>query len=221
MNLQTTVDAVPEIRGLLLARADQLGIGAGGPETDRIETLLEREIRVPDPTPEECRRHYDAHPERFSSGALVEAAHILFAVTPGVDIAALMRQAESTLHYVAEHPEEFEKTAGEFSNCPSGRSGGRLGQLGREDVVPEMREALFADTREGLLPTLVRTRFGLHVVRVDRRIPGRLLPFDQVSGAIAARLAGDAWETAARQYVEMLLRRREAGDGGVVSPLVQ
>ena len=206
------------LRGWLAARADALGVEVDDGD-DWIDAVLAREITVPSPDETACRRYYESHPVEFSSGDLVEAAHILFAVTPGVDIRALVQQAESTLHRVREAPDTFETVAGEFSNCPSGKQGGRLGQLRRGEVVPEFESALFDGTDLGVLPRLVRSRYGLHVVRVDHRVAGKVLPFEQVRADIEARITGRAWEAAARQYVEILARGQNAD--GAVSPLVQ
>jgi len=40
----------------------------------------------------------------------------------------------------------------------------------------------------GLLRELVKTRYGFHIVAVDRRVPGAKLPFDVVRDDIAERL---------------------------------
>lgn len=221
MNATTTPDAAvdpAQLRAWLAARADDLGIATDDGD-DWIDAVLAREISVPTPDDTACRRWYDAHPNEFSSGDLVEAAHILFAVTPGVDVRALVHQAESTLLRVREAPETFDTVAGQFSNCPSGKQGGRLGQLRRGEVVPEFESALFDGTELGVLPRLVRSRYGLHVVRVDHRIAGQRLPFEQVRADIEARLTGLAWETAARQYVTILARGH--GVDADASPLVQ
>ena len=58
-----------------------------------IEALLERELKVPEPDDEACRRHHAAHERVYRAGERVRVRHILFAVTPGVDVAALRKQA--------------------------------------------------------------------------------------------------------------------------------
>lgn len=216
-----TPDPVATVRDLLLARAAEVGVEAGGDADAAIEQLLEREIRVPEPRDDECRRHYDVHPQRFMVERWVEAAHILFAVTPGTNIQALARQAERTLAELVVDPTDFARCAREFSNCPSGQQDGDLGQLRQGETAPEFESAIFASGPTGVLPELVRTRYGLHIVRVDRREPGRALPFEAVHEQIRTALAGASWETAARQYVEWLQRRADAPTGEPVSPLVQ
>ena len=85
----------------------------------------------------------------------------------------------------------------EFSNCPSGQHGGNLGQIGRGDTVPEFERALFRLGPTGLLRELVKTRYGFHIVAVDRRIPGATLPFEAVRERIAERLQATVEEKGA------------------------
>jgi len=204
------------IRELLLQRAGELGrLEAGLPrervafagradEDAVIAVLLDAEVKTPAPTDDECRRYYDAHPERYTSGELVEARHILFAVTPGVPVAALRERAERVLAELGAAPETFAARAQELSNCPSGAQGGMLGQFGRGEMVPEFDRAVFDTAATGVLPTLVTTRYGFHIVAVDHRVPGQPVPYAAVAARIAERLAADVQESALRQYVKVL-----------------
>jgi peptidyl-prolyl cis-trans isomerase C len=207
------------IRELLLQRAGELGLLEGGmarvevafagrdEEESVIESLLEREVKTPQPTADECRRHFAAHPERFRSGDLAEVRHILFAVTPGTPVAALRARAEEVLAALRGAPGRFADRAGQLSNCPSGQQGGNLGQFGRGEMVPEFDRAVFEGTREGLLPGLVATRHGFHIVDIVRRIPGRALPFEVVRDSVAAYLTTRVEAEALRQYVAVLAGR--------------
>ena len=189
--------------GLLSPAADESEIAAG------IEALLDREVAVPSATEEECRRCYEAHRADFTSGELVFVRHILFQIAPGSPVDLIREQAEETLAQVLVAPEEFGVCALTLSNCPSGRQGGNLGQIGRGDTVPEFEEALFADRTTGILPRLVKTRHGFHIVAIDRRVAGRLVPFEAVRAQIAERLAQHTQEVALRQYVRVLAGRAE------------
>jgi peptidyl-prolyl cis-trans isomerase C len=56
----------------------------------------------------------------------------------------------------------------------------------------------------GLLPGLVRTRYGFHIVLVERRIPGEALPFDSVRPSIARYLAEYVRHKSIQQYLTLL-----------------
>jgi len=209
------------LRELLLARAGEAGLLEDGRPRDQvafasreaedevIARLLDAEIRGAEPTAGECRAFYDANPERFTSGELVEASHILFAVTPRTPVGPLRAQADKALQDVLRDPASFAAKARELSNCPSGAQGGNLGQFGRGTMVPEFERAVFDTQATGVLPALVPTRHGFHVVNVERRIAGRTLPYDQVAEAIARHLASRAQERALRDYVRRLVADAE------------
>ena len=193
---------------LLRQRAVQLGLasaGAARASADAaIEQLLQQEVATAEPSAEECRRYYEAHLKEFTSGELVAARHILFQVTARVPVPALRARAELTLAELASAPQRFAALAQELSNCPSGRQGGSLGQLGRGDSVPEFEQALFNGTYTGIYPQLVRTRFGFHILCVDRREPGRTLPFEIVQGRILERLSERMSTAALARYIRQL-----------------
>lgn len=216
------------VRELMLQRARDLGMAATGSdresEVSLVERLLEAEVATPAPTDAECRRHYETHPEQYTAGELLEASHVLIAVTPGARVVLLRTRAESLLAELRANPALFAERARELSNCPSGQHGGNLGQFGRGQMVPEFDKAVFGTSATGVLPTLVQTRYGFHVVLIERRLPGRKLTFDQVRETIAASLTERVQARALAQYVRVLAA--EADVEGIdldaaASPLLQ
>ena len=168
---------------------------------------------MPEPSEEACRRHYAAHEATYRTGERVLARHILFAVTPGVDVVALRKRAEATLLDVRCHDgksgDRFANAARASSNCPSGAQGGDLGWLCATDCAPEFARELFGHAEVGVLPRLVHSRFGLHVVEVLAREPGIAQSFDAVRGAVAMSLRQLAYVTALRQYLRLLAGEAE------------
>ncbi|HLO94104.1 MAG TPA: peptidylprolyl isomerase [Burkholderiaceae bacterium] len=198
-------------RAGLLARTDPGPIDGVHSEaaSEAIEALLAREIQLPEPDEAACRRYYEAHPQRFARGERVRAAHILLAVTPGVDVAALRAHAEGLLVRLrCEDEAAFARAAAENSNCPSGEQGGGLGWLSREDCMPEVASVLFAQDEAsrhmGVLPRLLSSRHGFHILRVDGREAGVVPSFEQVRGSVAALLRHQLGVTAMRQYLDLL-----------------
>lgn len=194
-----------------------------------IEALLEQSLAIPEPSEEACRRHHAANQSVYSTGERVNVRHILFAVTQGVDVVALRNRAETTLLDVRCHngsnvEDGFSKAARTLSNCPSGAEGGSLGWLTTADCAPEFAKELFGHAEVGVLPRLVHSRFGLHVVEVLARESGQEQSFDSVRGAVAMALRQKTYVTALRQYLSLL-----AGEAAIVgvdldasdSPLVQ
>ena len=196
-----------------------------------IDRMLEVEVTSPQPTPEEAQRYYDAHQAQFRVGQGRRVRHILFAVTPGVNVPALAQRAEAALlalSHKALQPERFAQLAAELSNCPSGAQGGDLGWLTPQDCVPELAKELFelAETSQstGLRPRLLHTRFGFHIVDVLEVNPGHLPAFEQLKAQISSRLQWHSRATALGQYMRRLvgLALVEGLElDGDASPLVQ
>lgn len=196
------------LRRVLLDEAARQGLDPVS-EDDAIGALLARQAPAPEADEAACRRYYQANPQRFIVGELIEADHILFQVTPGVNLDMLRAHASAVLADLLADPSGFAEVARRQSNCPSAAVGGNLGQLGRGDTVPEFEKAVFALPAGGLLPQVLETRHGLHIVRVTRRIEGRLLPFEQVRESIASALTAASRDTAWRQYARLLVERAD------------
>jgi peptidyl-prolyl cis-trans isomerase C len=174
-----------------------------------IEALLDCALALPEPSDEACRRHHAANAARYALGERARLRHVLFAVTPGVDVNALRKRAEACLIDLrarerADDDGRFGRVAAETSNCPSGSAGGELGWLGAADCAPEFGREIFGHTEVGVLPRLVHSRFGLHVVEVLARDVGEQPPFEAVRAAVAQSLRQQAFSTALRQYLQQL-----------------
>ena len=217
-------------RAGLLAADDPAPVGGAVSEaaSEAIERWLEQNLQVPEPTDEACRRHHAAHAARYRPGERVRMRHVLFAVTPGVDVGALRSRAEACLLDVRCHDgsgaDRFDQAARELSNCPTGASGGDLGWTRADECAPEMAREIFGRPEIGVLPRLVHSRFGLHVVEVLERESGEALPYESVRGAVQHALRQQTWVTALRQCLQLLAA--DADVQGVTldeaqSPLVQ
>ena len=53
------------------------------------------------------------------------------------------------------------------------------------------------------------TRYGVHIIRLDRKIEGRPLPFEFVGERIAAYLTERTRRTATAQYIARLVSRAQ------------
>jgi peptidyl-prolyl cis-trans isomerase C len=193
----------------LLAEDDAPGLdgATSAAAAQAIERLLEQALQVPEPSEAACRRYHAAHPGFGSQGERAHLRHVLFAVTPGVDVSLLRQRAERLLlelRCADDGGPRFAEAAGEWSNCPSGAQGGDLGWLTPEDCAPEFAREVFGSQEVGVLARLVHSRFGLHVVQVCARKPAQPQAFDQVQASIALVLRQQAWVNALRQYLQLL-----------------
>ena len=186
--------------------------GAGRMETERdaaIRELIDREVEAPTATPQECHRYYERHLDKFRTEPLYEARHILLAAGPddAGGRARAREEAEQLVTHLLEHPKDFAEMARRISACPSREHGGNLGQLSRGSTVEAFETAL-ASMKEGEIShPPVETRFGFHIIALDRRIEGRQLPYEHAAERIAAWLEASAWSKAVAQYIAVLAGR--------------
>lgn len=213
------------IRELLLQEAARFGI-EGADEAETIAGLLDREVTAPQADEATCRRYFERNRDRFVSPDLYEASHILLAAPPEDPVARAEARARAAalIGELAKHPRRFAELARSHSQCSSAAQGGALGQIAAGETAPEFETFLAALEPGQLCPVPVPTRFGYHVLRLDRREPGRPLPFDAVRDRIAEHLEESAWHSAVRQYLQILVGRARI-EGivlpGAASPLVQ
>jgi peptidyl-prolyl cis-trans isomerase C len=207
------------VRELLLQEAKRLGISteamaddAGRRETDEeaaIRALIEREVTVPEPDESACRRYYEQNRRRFRSVDIYEAAHILIAANArDRDAYGTAREkAAEVLAQIVQEPSRFGAIARDLSDCPSGAQDGNLGQITEGQTTPEFENALKALAPGSMCDQPVATRYGFHIVRLDRKIDGRELPFEVVAQQIANYLSESVRRRASAQYIARLAAR--------------
>ncbi len=209
------------LRELMLQAARARGItpaptevAPGQVETDDeslIRQLLEAAV-TPQPLDDTALRAlYEAHPERYRAPTLYEAAHILIPAKPGdlVARAQAKDRARALLAELFDRPDRFADLARSCSACSSRDAGGVLGQLSSGDTVPEFEAALetLEEGQIGVEP--VESRFGFHIVRLDARARGAVLPFESVLPRLRAAEEKAAWLRAARSFCEELIAGAE------------
>ena len=67
-----------------------------------------------------------------------------------------------------ESGKEFADIAAEFSACPSGKSGGSLGEFSKGQMVPQFDEVVFS-AELNQIHGPVKTQFGYHLIEITER----------------------------------------------------
>ncbi len=220
------------VRELLLQRANELNLDPAGDEDQSsderlITALLEREIEVPVPDESTCRRYFETNAERFRSPDIFEASHILFPA----DAQDARRRTEAreaaqkTLDELNEHPDSFEQLAKERSaDSATASQGGHLGQVTKGQTTPEFEACLYRLQAGEICDTPVATRYGYHIIRLDRVAKGRPLTYSMAKEKIQEYLSASAWNRAVHQYIQLLAGKAHI-EGidieGATTPLVQ
>jgi peptidyl-prolyl cis-trans isomerase C len=216
------------VRTMLLQEARRRGIAPspielapGQWETEEealVRQLLDEAVEPVSPTDEAVRAAYDSRPQRFRSPSLYEAAHILFAARPDDVVARQVARAQAiaVLAKILADPKAFDALARDHSVCSSKANGGRLGQISAGDTVAEFEAELDRLEEGQIAPEPVESRYGFHIVRLDARAEGAVLPFETVEPALRAALEKAEWVRASRAFVDQL-----AGDAEVTGIMLR
>ncbi|MCZ6841790.1 MAG: SurA N-terminal domain-containing protein [SAR324 cluster bacterium] len=180
---------------------------------------LEPKVKVRDRA---LRRYYERNQEaRFTTPRSVRASHILIKLPQG----AALEEVEKTRGRMEElliqlrAGGDFAKLARKHSEDASKNKGGDLGFFKREEMLPEFAGAAFA-LNKGELSKIVRTNFGLHIIKVTDEKPAVVKSFEQVkpqlqktlrnqraqrkleleADRLPARISKEGMETVAREW---------------------
>ncbi len=207
------------IRQLLINEAKKQGLLTDSTEKanekEAMQKLVENTISYDAPTEDICKRYFDNNKEKFMTMPLMEVDHILLAAAKddveGRDAAkhnanVIISQLRQEINNG--EPSTFAALAKEYSACPSKESGGNLGQLSKGQTVPEFERQLMP-LAEGLSDNAIESRYGFHVVNVNRKIEGKQLDYDMVSDKVRGYLINSASHLAIQAYIQSLVEQAD------------
>lgn len=145
-------------------------------------------------TDDEIRKFYDENPDKFENGVTFNASHILVDTEEkAAELAAKISAGEIS----------FEDAAKKNSTCPSGKSGGSLGDFGKGQMVPEFEKAC-EELEIGAMSSPIQTQFGWHIVKLNNRSEGGTVAFENVKDEIYQTLMGQKQHAAYQSKVNQL-----------------
>ncbi len=178
----------------------------------RIRGLLDKQTEgVTNVTDEAVAAFYEENKAQFNLPETAHARHILLKFAPDSDDAAKAAKKAEIEGYqkdLAAGTADFEKLAGEHSDCPSGQRGGDLGSFGRGQMVPAFEEAAFGQATNAIGP-VIETQFGYHIVQVLERTAAGERTLEEVKEEIAERLSGQGKQAAVETYLTALREKAE------------
>ena len=152
-------------------------------------TLREAEV-----TDEQVLEYYLVNKEHFGTPATVSAKHIL---------TEKEEDCENIKNVVENGIKTFEEAAKQFSTCPSNERGGDLGEFSRGQMVPEFEDAAF-DAEIGQVVGPVKTQFGYHLIKVEKKTDAVIPEFEEVKDRVRKELLEKAQNVAYRIKVDEL-----------------
>jgi peptidyl-prolyl cis-trans isomerase SurA len=149
--------------------------------------LMSQEVRAKIQVGErECREYYETNRARYSGDERFHARHIFFRLkkdAPSDEIKQVMLKAMNVLQE-ARSGKDFVALVKQYSDDPAATTdGGDLGTFKRGEMLPEIEQTV-TSMKVGEISDLVTTPAGIHVIKLEERIPGTLKPFEEVKAEI-------------------------------------
>lgn len=130
-------------------------------------------LKVVEVSEDEMKSFYEENKSHYEKAPTVNAKHILVADED---------KCKEILAEI-ENGKAFELAAQAYSTCPSGQRGGDLGEFGRGQMVPEFEQAAF-EAEVGQVVGPVKTQFGFHLIKVEKKNEGSISEFEEVRESI-------------------------------------
>ena len=164
-------------------------------------------------TPQDIEEFYQLHQEDYLGPQKVRARHILFRIpekAKTAEIQEILEQAKKVLE-LARKGDNFAELARKYSEDSTAARGGDLGYFKSGDMVKPFADAAFS-LKKGEISDLVRTRFGIHIIKVEDIKEESIQPLAQVKGVVLKRLKEERSGEIARQRAESFIDRSRALD---------
>lgn len=134
---------------------------------------------------ERARDVYRVNPDKFREPERFTGDYIQISLVGRTREMAMARAREAREKWLA--GESFAQIAAQYNDdalFPKTR--GRLQQVAPRDLEKSISEAAFALSKPGEISQPVESGAALHMVRLDKKTPSRLRPFDEVRDALIA-----------------------------------
>jgi len=177
----------------------------------KVEAILEKvATRAAKISDMDVELYYQFHPEQFRRPETRLARHILVTINDSIaenTRAAARQRIEAIATRLAKEPQRFEEQALKHSECPTALDGGKLGDLPRGKLFPELDKALF-ELKAGEVSGVLESELGFHVLRCDAIAEAGVLSLAQAKQHIRRLMEQKRKRVCQQAWVKELLGRK-------------
>jgi len=152
----------------------------------------------------QLKTYYNTHLANYRVPDRVKVAHILFKTTgkSPAEVSEIGKKARGVLAQIKAGT-NFGELAKKHSEDTSAQSGGEIGWIVRGQTVKEFEGAAFS-LHPGQVSDLIKTIYGIHIVKVEDRQIAHLQSFDEVKGQIRTDLEKQKLATAQQSLAQQV-----------------
>jgi peptidyl-prolyl cis-trans isomerase SurA len=165
-------------------------------------------------TNEDVERYYKLNSKNYRSDERARFRHILLSLPESaspVQVEAITAKALD-LHKRIRAGEDFAKLAIEFSEGAGHADGGDIGWVKRGTLINSLEDVAFTKLSVGEVSEPFRTNMGIHIVKLEARETGNMLPLSAVAPRIKEELYAKALEERFSKWLKTDLRRKHRVD---------
>src|ERR1035441_1416756 len=136
----------------------------------------------------ELRQYYAQHLSDYRVPDRVRVAHILFKTTgkSPAEVTTIEKTAADVLNQIRAGG-NFGELAKKYSEDSTAQAGGELGWLVHQQTVPEFDSMAFS-LKPGEVSGLVKTVYGIHILKVEEKETAHLQTFEEVRKSIEVEI---------------------------------
>ncbi len=149
-----------------------------------------------------AKQLYLVHQEDYKVAERVDAAHILISTKERTDEEAL-KKAQKLREELMSGSDFSELALRDSDDSSVKKNKGQLGAFVREQMVKEFSDAAFS-LQVGELSKPIRTQFGYHLIKVNKKIPAGFKSFDEVKEGIIDDLKKKDWKIRREEFFQQL-----------------
>ena len=171
-------------------------------EIEKVQ-LLNREIRGKvNVSPEDVHRYYEAHKKDYERPGGVKVRQITLRLDQNApdEIANVVTARLRDIRGQILKGADFAKLAKQYSEDPAAADGGDLGEIEPSKLVPEL-EAPLQKMKEGEISEPVRTKMGVHILKLEKRTPSGYQPEEELAPDIKEKLYNEALDERYKRWI--------------------
>jgi hypothetical protein len=165
-------------------------------------------------TDEDVERYYKLNSKNYRGNERARIRHILLPLAdnaPPATVESVMAKGKELYQRIA-GGEDFATLAREYSEGAGRAEGGEIGWVNRGTLVPGIEEVAFQKLSVGQVSEPFRTSMGVHIVKLEGRESGNVLPLSSVAPRIKEELLNKALEERFARWLKTDLRRKHRVD---------
>jgi len=150
-----------------------------------------------------AKQLYRVNQEKYKVDARVDAAHILISTKKELSEDEALKKAQSLRNELMLGANFNELALRESDDKTAQKNKGELGLFIHERMVKPFSDGAFA-LEKGEVSKPIKSRFGYHLIKVNKKLPAGVKAFDEVKAGIIDGLKKKNWETRREDFYQQI-----------------